>query len=121
MAVQPLGTNATWGISFDSPTNMPVLTSWIPGTNQAYKVYGASSAGTPIDNYQLLVVWTNWFLFTNNGSIYISNNITLPAKQYYILVNPTNTWGEPPFGQFSATVHTGPPWSSVTSSTITRQ
>ncbi len=113
-AVPP--TQITWGIWFDTPTNMPVLSWWVPGTNQAYKLYGTSSPGMPVANYPLLAVWTNWLLFTNSaGSIFISNNITLAAKQQFLLVNPTNTWGELPFGDFGQTVQTGPPWSTVTS------
>ncbi len=109
----------TWGIWFDTPTNMPVLNWWVPGTNQAYKLYGTSSPGMPVANYPLLATWTNWLLFTNSsGNIYISNNITLTAKQYFFLINPTNTWGELPFSDFGQTVGTGPSWSTVTSAQI---
>lgn len=116
--------NVTWGLLWDQPTNMPVLSAYSPGTNQAYKVYGTSTVGTPMAQWPLLTLFTNWALITNvNGSIQLSNNVTLPfAPAYFFTVNPTNVWGEPPFSlNYWATAMSGPVWSTINNSSLNRQ
>jgi hypothetical protein len=115
--------NVTWALVWDQPTNMPVLASYSPGTNQAYKVYGTSTLGTPQANWPLLTVFTNWFLVTNGPSISLSNNVTLPfATQFFFTINPTNVWGEPPFSLgYWAMAQSGPPWSTINNQNLNRQ
>jgi hypothetical protein len=115
--------NVTWAILWDQPTNMPILSAYVPGTNQAYKVYGTTTLGTPQANWPLLTTFTNWALVTNGASIQLSNNVTLPfAQQYFFFVNPTNVWGEPPFSLgFGAVAQSGPVWCPVLDSTLSRQ
>lgn len=110
--------NVTWALLWDQPTNMPVLASYSPGTNQAYKVYGTSTIGTPMAQWPLLTTFTNWALITNGTTITLSNNVTLPfATQYFFLLNPTNIWGEAPLLiNYYATAQSGPVWSTVNSS-----
>lgn len=107
--------SVTWYLLISQPSTMPVLPSYVPGTNQAYRVYATSTLGTPQDQWPLVATWTNWVVVTNNGSIFLSNNITLPySPQYFFTVNPTNVWGEPPFSLgYNATVQSGPVWSQV--------
>ncbi len=121
-AVQPF-TNATWGLSWDQPTNMPVLTSYVPGTNQAYQVYTTQNLGTPLASWTLSATWTNWFLVTNStGAIQLSNNITVPFATTFFYVNPTNVFGAAPlFSGYGGMLITGPPWSVVNDSTLNRQ
>lgn len=113
---------ATWALTFDQPTNMPVLTSYVPGTNQAYQVWGTGNLGTPLTNWTLLATWTSWALATNNGNIILSNNIQVPFGQMFFYVNPTNVFGAAPLlSGFGAMGHTGPPWSTVNNSSLNRQ
>lgn len=115
--------NVTWGLTWDQPTNMPILSAYSPATNQAYKVYVTTTVGTPQAAWSFATIFTNWTLITNGGSISLSNNVTLPfAPQYFFAVNPTNVWGEPPFslGYWSATM-SGPAWSTVQNSGLNRQ
>lgn len=115
--------NVTWGIWFDYPTNMPVLSYYAPGTNEAFRIYGTSTLGTPQANWPFITTWTNWALITNGPTISISNNVTLPfAPQYFFMFNPTNTWGEPPFSlNYWSWVMSGPVWSTVNNSSLNRQ
>ena len=115
--------NVTWPLLWDQPTNMPVLSVYVPGTNQAYKIYGTSTLGTPQSQWPLLAMFTSWSLVTNGPSISLSNSVTLPfALSYFFAINPTNVWGEPPFLLgYSATLVTGPPWSTVNSLVPNRQ
>ena len=118
-AAPPL--TATWALTWDQPTNMPVLASYVPGTNQAYQVLVTQTLGTPLTNWPVVVTWTNWSVVTNNGTIQLSNNITLPWGQAFFAVNPTNVFGSAPlFLGYYAVAQTGPPWSSVNNSSLTK-
>lgn len=114
---------STWGLWWDQPTNMPVLASYVPGTNQAYQVYVTQNLGTPLTNWTLTTTWTNWTVITNgNGTISLSNNITLPFGQAFFAINPTNVFGAAPLlSGYCGLAWTGPPWSSVNNSALNRQ
>lgn len=113
---------STWGLTFDQPTNMPVLLSYVPGTNQAYQVYGTPTLNTPLANWTLLTTWTSWSLVTNGTSISLSNNIQVSFGQWFFYVNPTNMFGAAPLlSGFGAVGNTGPPWSTVNNSSLSRQ
>ena len=122
VSAAPPFANVTWGLLWDQPTNMPVLSFYAPGTNQAYKVYGTTTLGTPMANWPLLTTWTNWTMVSSGTALQLSNNITLPfAPQYFFYINPTNVWGEPPFslGYWSWAM-SGPIWSTVSDASLTR-
>lgn len=116
----PPFTNATWGLSWDQPTNMPVLASYVPGTNQAYVLRGTATVGLPMVNWPVIAVWTNWTLITNAGAIQLSNSVTLPFAQHFLYLNPTNLFGEAPIGFFGGLGLTGPPWSTVNTSALSK-
>ena len=113
---------STWAVTWDQPTNMPVLLSYVPGTNQAYQVYGTPSLNVPLTNWTLLTTWTSWSLVTNGASISLSNNIQVSFGQWFFYVNPTNVFGAAPLlSEFGAVGQTGPPWSTVNNSSLARQ
>lgn len=93
----------TWNFFWMAPTNQPILSSYVPGTNQAYKLYGTATLGLAMTNWPLLAVWTNWTV-SGDGK-WFSNQFTVASQPYFFLLNPTNTWGET---NFAAWVQTGP-------------
>lgn len=103
LAAGPNTNTTTWAFWWQAPTNQPSLSYYVPGTNQAYKLYGTPTLGTPMANWPLLAVWTNWSV-SGDGK-WFSNTFTLQATPYFFLLNPTNVWGET---NFAAWAQTGP-------------
>lgn len=96
-----LPNQTTWLIWWQCPTNMPPLSFYVPGTNQAYKIYGTSTLGTPMAQWPLLAVWTNWQVSADGK--WFTNTVTVPTAQYFFHMEPTNTWGEASFGAWGQT------------------
>jgi len=101
-----------WGISWQVPTNIPVMSFYAAGTNQAYNLYGTTNLGDVITGWPRLAYWTNWSLVTNGPTIWYSNSITLPPGVWYTAITGTNQEGE---SFFSSAALTGPMAATPTS------
>ena len=106
-----------WGISWQVPTNIPLMTFYAAGTNQAYNLYGTTNLGLSITGWPLLANWNSWYLVTNGSVVSYSNPITLPAGVWYTALTGTNLQGE---SFFSGVALTGPMPATPTSLTMQR-
>lgn len=104
-----------WAIQWQVPTNIPVLSSYVAGTNQAYNLYGTTNFGQTITAWPLLAYWPSWSVVTNGSTIWYSNSITLPPGVWYTALTGTNQQGE---SFFSPVALTGPMATTPTSLTM---
>ncbi len=111
-----------WGLTWDHPVGMPLLSSYVPGTNQAYQIYMTQTLGTSLTNWPLFTTFTNWSIITNQGGTFTySNNVTVPFGQAFFFINPTNVFGQAPFlSGYGSSAQTGPSWSVVNNSGINK-
>ncbi len=111
-----------WGLTWDQPAGMPVLSSYVPGTNQAYQVLVTQTVGLSLTNWPLLTTFTNWVVITNQGgSITLSNTVTLPFGQAFFFLNPTNIFGAAPLlSGYGQATQTGPSWSVINNSGLNK-
>ncbi len=108
------GQNTNWAFAWPAPTTMPILSSYAPGTNQAYNLYGTTNLGDVITGWPRVAYWTNWTVVTN-GSIWFSNSVIVPPGVWYFALTSTNLQGE---SFFSPVALTGPMPGAPTSLTI---
>jgi len=110
--------NTNWAFAWPAPTTMPILSSYSPGTNQAYNLYGTTNLGDVITGWPRVAYWTNWTLVTNGSAIYNSNSIIVPPGVWYFALTATNLQGE---SFFSPVALTGPMPEAPTSLFIQRK
>ncbi len=104
-----------WAFSWPASTNMPILSTYAPGTNQAFNLYGTTNLASLITGWPRQAYWTNWDLVTNGGVIWFSNSVTVPPGVWYFALTATNLQGE---SFFSPVALTGPMPEAPTSLTI---
>lgn len=91
----------------EHPANFPILSSYVPGTNAAFNVYGTQTLGTPMSNWPSMYNLTSWTLATNNGKamVCLSNATAGLGGQWFFVVTVSNITGE---SFFSGLAQTGP-------------
>jgi hypothetical protein len=100
-----LTTNYT--LIWDYPAGMPLLSSYVPGTNVAFNIYGTQTLGLAMSNWPTMYTLQSWALATNNGKVIccLSNATAGLGGAWFFVITASNITGE---SFFSNPALTGP-------------
>lgn len=87
-------TLVTLTLAWNDTNNIPVLTSYVPTTNDCYVLIGTNNAAAPISTWPVLAVYTNWTLTTNGGKIFYNSQVSVPKDNWFFAIVTSNFWDQ---------------------------